>query len=481
MGLLEVLGRKGGPGRDRVALRTRSGTVSRGELWALASRLAGRLKEAGVEEGARVALLAPNSPSLVAGFFAPAFLGAAVVPLDARLTAPEVAACLEHAGAAALLCHPGLVPLAREAVSLVPSAPIPVLSAKDEPGPVAAEPAGASGPALYCYTSGSTGRPKAVELDHAALTQGPANFAATVGLGPADRVLAAIPLSHSYGFAACLLPALVVGAEAVLLERPGPGVLLSALVEGGVTYFPGVPFWFDALLRCYRPRRVRLSPAIRCLSAGSPLDPAVAEAFEREFGAFVGQEYGTSETGPISADLGPSPGRRGSVGLPLAGVSVRVVDAQGRDLPPGSVGEVAVKTSSMACRYFRPSGREAGRFSRGWFFTGDRGRMDAQGYLYLEGRRDRAINLDGLKVDPDEVERVLLGFPGVAEAVVVEGRVGRRSVLRAVLAPRGRAGPEAVRAFCQERLAPWKVPELVEFRDRLPRSPLGKVALDRLL
>jgi long-chain acyl-CoA synthetase len=243
-----------------------------------------------------------------------------------------------------------------------------------------------------------------------------------------------------------------------------------------VTVFPGVPFNFRLMAEA--PTGGDLSSLRLAFSAGTALPRQSFEAFGERFGVLVRQLYGSTETGFMTANLDPDPvGTFESVGTPAGDVEIRIVDEEGDPVSTGVEGEVTISSPAMTDGYsdMEELNREA--FRDGYFHTGDLGRLDDEGRLYLTGRKKLLIEVGGYKIDPIEVQDVVVAHPKVREAVVVgaEGRVEGEEIVKAVVVPAEDVNDREVMEFCRERLANFKVPQIVEFREEIPKSPLGKV------
>ncbi|HEX8324547.1 MAG TPA: AMP-binding protein [Tepidisphaeraceae bacterium] len=323
----------------------------------------------------------------------------------------------------------------------------------------------ATGPAVLLASSGTTGQPKLIRRERAALDAVARAMSDSVGFGPADRVLAAVPLAHSYGLEHGLLSPLWAGSTVLLcdgLDLPP----VAAAWRHGATIFPAVPSMLEMLLRGNLPPASSLR---RIYTAGAPLPLTIADAFTQTYGVKVGQVYGMTEIGSVvyhdpNGDAWRD--RPGTVGRAVSGVSLRT-DADG---------ELLVKSQGMLSRYI---GDDL-HLIDGHFPTGDLATIDADGQLTLLGRRRLLIDVGGAKVNPHEVEAVLAQHPAVAACVVLPLRLSETVCrVRAIVVPSDTRHPPAaadLRAFVRERLARHKVPRLIEFRDDLPRSAAGKVA-----
>ncbi|GAA0587416.1 class I adenylate-forming enzyme family protein [Streptomyces crystallinus] len=345
------------------------------------------------------------------------------------------------------------------------------------PAPLPAPPA----EALYHYTSGSTGEPRAAVHSQQDLVRGGEIYVHTYGITPADRILAAVPLLHSFGMVAALTAALHARAELVLLGRFAPADMLRTARQHACTIVVGTPLAYDLAARSAASGREtsRLSDTVRlCLSSGAALPPAVADRFAEHCGPAVQQVYGSTEAGVVAAQLPqPDGAADAGVGRPVRGVRIRLVDEEDRPVPPGGTGALLVRTPAMFTRYLGPPEPSERAFRDGWYVTGDMARLDGEGRLHLVGRKDSFINVGGKKVNPLEVEAVLLAHPAVAEAVVwgelVEEQTSER--VRAAVVPRSPLSGAELAAHCRDRLLAHQVPARIEFVASLPKTSLGKV------
>jgi len=450
------------PGRTLIASSGR--TASAGDVHALSHTLALILAEALLPRDSLVGLVAPNGPAFLAGLLAQRRSGLATLLLDPA--APEVEArrvATELGADATLICRTGW-PQSRDDWSLA-RFPRP-----DTPTP---RPIGQS---IVKVTSGSTGRPRGVAASAECLVADEEGLFSTMGLREDDRILAAIPMGHSYGLSSAVLPALVRGLVLVVPSGPNPLAPLDAARSLGATFFPTVPAYLSGIVRLERPelwpRSLRL-----VISAGAPLSPAVAAAFREAHGQAVHSFYGASECGGICYDRDGGAAERGTVGTPVDGVRVSLEPAAGMD---GGEGAVIVESAATALSYVPDPDPQLGA---GRFRAGDRAAW-LDGELQLRGRIDDLINVRGKKVDPGEVERILTQLEGVREAAVfgVPSPVDGGQTVRAVVACRpGGLTRQQVLVFCRARLAEHKVPRSVRLVGELPRTDRGKIDRQALL
>lgn len=447
------------------------------ELERQSSGIAQRLRQ---ELPARsvVVLCLANSCEFATMFLGVWKAGMTVFPVSPTLRPPELLDAIGRSGAA-IVIGAGCTPRTRSGLPCPVRRPDELIG-----GPVGgglpAPPAPPPGDgAMYLQSSGTTDRPKIVRRLGLSLDAVARGVCTALSCTMRDRVLAAIPMCHSYGVEHALLGPLYAGAEIVALTRFEPAVAERLLDDATITLFPATPFMLHALAE-HRDEPLRHS--LRAVySAGGVLPPGVYEAFARRAAMPVGQLYGSTEVGSATYHDPALPGfDPASVGQPLAGVEVRILDPDRPDperpRKPGVEGHVAVRADSMLDGYVDDA---APAHVGGWFLTGDLGRVDERGCLYLTGRIKLQIDVGGRKVNPHEVEQVIMDYPGIAACIVVPMPVtATLNRLRAVIVPRtpgARPDIEALRRHVRDRLEGFKVPRIIECRTMLPRTPSGKV------
>lgn len=428
-----------------------------GEIGDASRTLAKRLAELRLGEGALLALAAPTGASFLAGLLAARRAGLVPLLLDASVAVPEGERIAGALGAAAALVAFGPWLGDPWRTDLLPGARPRHL---------------ASDTAAVKLTSGSTGAPKGIAVSSDALLADDEQLRRSMAIRDDDRLLAALPLSHSYGFASLALPALVAGTPLVLPTERAPLEPLAAARAGAATFLPTVPAWLSALVRLSTPPV--WPPSVRLvISAGAPLPPETAARFRDLFGLPVHVFYGASECGGITYDRAGGAAERGTVGTAVDGVRIDLSAEDGRVVvQSAAVGRGAIPEPDP-------------RLQPGRFVTGDLGEW-TNGELRLRGRADDLVIVRGRNVNPREVESVLRALTGVEDVAVLgvaHPETGEPS-LRAVIACRpGTLDYDAVRGFAGTRLADHKVPRSVVFVQELPRTARGKLdraALERI-
>jgi long-chain acyl-CoA synthetase len=332
--------------------------------------------------------------------------------------------------------------------------------------------------AVILYTSGTTGTPKGVALSHANLES---NARSAASLSELDRErwgVGVLPLSHSYGLTV-MNAGHILGTRAALLRWFNPEEVLRTIQEFRAESMSGVPTMFVYLLHYPEASRYDTSSMRVWGSGAAPLPVEVVEPFEQRFGGKLLEGYGLTEASPVvSAHRLSGVRKLGSVGQPIPGVTVSIRDDEDRALAADEVGEVCVKGPNVMVGYYRNPEETAKTIRGGWLRTGDMGRLDSDGFLYIVERKKDLIIRGGFNIYPRDVEEALYAFPAVAEAAVI-GRpdpwMGEEVVAFVVLKPGQPATADEVMSFCQSRLARYKCPKEIRFVDALPKSPVGKI------
>ena len=482
---------------DRVVLVHGDRRVTNRELSRRVSALAAGLHDLGVGRGDVVALLLYNHVEFLETVLAASRLGAVFLPLNYRLAAEEWQFILEHAEAAVLVTEDEFRTRVEELAPRLPRLRRRVLlgdvaaagweafervvaAGSGLPAPPVPEPAPDALQRLM-YTSGTTSRPKGVRITHGNVAWKDLALIVELGLTADDTVLVCGPLYHVGGLDLPGLPTLHVGGRLVLLRSFDATAVLAAIAAEHATVVWLAPAMMNAVLQVPGLADHDLSSVRLIIGGGEKMpEPVVRRILDAFPGAWFADAYGLTETvsGDTFLDREHSLSKIGSVGRPVPHVELRIVDDDGVPVPPGSLGEIALRGPKVFAGYWRDDAATARALRDGWFHTGDIGRLDEDGFLYVEDRLKDMVISGGENIATPEVERVLYEHPAVLEAAVVGmaherwGEVPRAVV---VLRPGAAADADELREFCLARLAKFKVPVVVDFSDGLPRTPSGKV------
>jgi long-chain acyl-CoA synthetase len=469
------------------------------DLNGAANRIAHGLVELGVRPGDKVAVMLPNTPHFVMVYYAILKAGAIVVPLNVLFKHHEIEYHLEDSDAVALIawegflgeaahgfqladtCHHLIVAQAPAGGALLPPGALPLEALMaDAPHTFEAAATMPDDTAVILYTSGTTGRPKGAELTHANMFLNALISAEkTIHIGADEIGLAVLPLFHSFGQTCVMNMLLYAGGTITLLPRFEPQVALEVMARDHVTFFAGVPTMYFYLLNFPSAERYDLTALRRCVSGGSAMPVEVMRAFNKKYGVTILEGYGLSETSPVASfnllDREPKPG---SIGRPIWGVEMRVVDADGREVETGNLGEIVIRGHNVMKGYYNRREATAESIRNGWFHTGDIAYCDEEGYFFIKDRVKDMIIRGGFNVYPREIEEVLYGHPAVAEAAVIgipDPALGEEVKAVVALKQGAHATADEVIAYCRERMAAYKYPRSVEFRAVLPKTATGKI------
>ena len=464
----------------RPALVSGERTIPYAELHTRVNALAAELERQGIRPGDRVGLLLHNTPEFVIGFLASVTAGALAVPLNDHYQQNELQYFIDECRVSVLITAESFRPVF-ESVLPQTQAPCRLLLVESWDAlrpdsawrPPALDP---DAPVMFQFSSGSTAKPKRISRTHRMVLFELNSLVETLGLTAQDRFLGVAPFSHVNGLMRSMLTSLRAGAT--LYPLPFDRQAVADLIERErLTVFIAVPFMFITLAQTnFRPAP-DFSSLRLCVSASAPLPPRFNQEFHDKLGIYVRQLYGSTETGTISVNQTPDPSSTlESVGTPIRGVRLTVMDESGRPVETGQVGEVAVASLAAIEEYDGLPEVNRQAFRGGYFFTGDLGKIDPQGRLYLQGRIKFLINKGGFKIDPREVEQLLEGHPSVAEVAVVgvTTAYGDEKV-KAVVVLRAPCTESELAEYCRGKIADFKIPSVIEFRAALPKSPTGKI------
>lgn len=482
----------------KQALRGAGRSWTYEELAQASRRAATVLRAQGVQAGDKVALLCFNTPGFVFALFGAWRLGAAVVPVNHKLQAPEVDYVLAHSGARLCLVDGALAPLAQRVVApvtwLATDSAAPALADFDALLEAAAPLAGDDSPAAdtlaeVLYTSGTTGQPKGCLHSHANVFHAALCAAASTALSHRDRTLIAMPIWHSSPLNNWLLGTLLMGGTAVLLREYAPQAFLDTLVDERISFTFGAPIAFLAPLAVVPDIASYDFSAMRLWAyGGGPLGADMARKLAQSYRSdrFV-QVYGMTESGPLGTVLHPEEaiakaGSIGRVGVP--GVAIEVRRPDGRRCEAGEVGEIHMRSPAMMQGYLDNAQATAAAFdARGWYRSGDLARVDEDGFLFIVDRLRDMIITGGENVYSKEVEDALGAHPDVQDVAVIgrpHAEWGETVVAVLVARPGRTLAPDELRAFLETRLARYKIPRVFDLRDALPRTATGKLLKHQL-
>ena len=474
-----------------------------------ATQLAAGLQALGIQKGDRVIVMMINSPEVIIAYQAIARAGAIIIPVLPLLKGPEVRYIAENSAAKAIFTGSILLPLLQSALVGIDSLQHIIVTGIEGMGADQSAVGTMNRPlhayndivargtsyadrfledlegislspddtAVTIYTSGTTGRPKGVMLSHRNLTS---NALSGIGKDRTERreqnQLTVLPLAHSYGLLVSNVSYLS-GATIVMHPRFDTGTVLSAIERYRINGFAGVPAMYVALLYTPDADKYDTSSLENCVCGSAPLPVAVLEAFEQKFGCRILEGYGLTEASTVltghSVDMVRKPG---SVGTPVEGVEIRIVDENDSPVPTGEVGEVIARGANIMQGYYNMPEETRAALRNGWLYTGDMGRLDEDGYLYIVERKKDLIIRGGFNIYPRDVEEVLNRHPAVIESAVIgvpSARMGEE--VKAFVVTNTDVDAETLKAFCQEALANYKTPSEIEFVNALPRNLVGKI------
>lgn len=504
---------------DRTAILYHGNRVTYAELKELTDRFAGALHRIGVKPGERVAVMLPNLPQTIIAFWGVIKAGAVLVMTNPFYMETEVVYNMHDSGAKYMVLADNLWPKIAGMRHRLPIEHFVITDEADSMAlpyaKLAERAASGEGPAdvvwsdhvhrwsefiagaepyvqkhhepddiiLFQYTGGTTGVSKGVMLSHRNMVANAEQFMAEMHLyrEKEEFVVSIMPFFHVYGLTVGLVLSAALACGTVPIPRYVPLDMLRTLSASKATIFVSAPAVFTSLLQQKTLKDYNLHSIRLCVSGSAPLPAEVTNRFREVTGAYIVEGYGLTEASPVThfTPLGISD-KVCSIGVPIPGTLARIVDMENGELnmPVGKVGELIVKGPQVMRGYWKRPDETANALRNGWLYTGDIATMDEEGYFYIVDRKKDMAIVGGYNVYPREVDEVLQSHPGIAEAVTVGIPEGiRGEVLKAFVVPR--EGYDLKRseivAFCRKRLAPYKVPRSIEFRDALPRTAVGKV------
>jgi long-chain acyl-CoA synthetase len=470
---------------ERPAVKLDDVVLSYAALDQASARVAAMLRARGIEPGDRVGIMLPNVPYFPVAYYGVLRAGAVVVPMNVLLKGREVAYYLGDSGARLVFAWHGFAEAARAGAEEAGSELVLV-----EPGRIEGEIAkhepldevvarGGSDTAVILYTSGTTGSPKGAELTHDNLRRNAEVSAGLQEISSDDVILGALPLFHSFGQTCSLNAAVRSGALLTLLPRFEPGRALEIIERDGVTVFMGVPTMYGALLHAPGREDADLSNLRVCVSGGASLPVELMRSFEETFDCVILEGYGLSETSPVASfnHLGRER-KAGSIGTPIEGTEMKLVDDDEKDVAVGEVGEIVIRGHNVMKGYWQREDATAEVMKGGWFHSGDMAKVDGDGYFFIVDRKKDLIIRGGYNVYPREIEEVLYEHPAVREAAVVavpHDDLGEEIGAAVALKDGQSVDAAELQAYVKDQVAAYKYPRHVWFVDELPKGPTGKI------
>ncbi len=488
---------------QKIALRFQDQHISYIDLQEKVNRLASSWHERGIKKGERIGLMLPNQPMYVYAYYAAQKLGATVVQMNPMYMPREIEEISHEVGLSYLVTESKYLEkleivmksysydqlfLTDQNSSILPTNVhfieqlIENSTSDHEAVPIQAK----DDIAVIQFTGGTTGKMKGAMLTHYNLVsnviQSHLMYGNEMKLGE-EVTLTATPLYHVYAMTSGMNLSIYIGATNIIVPKFDVNDVLRIIREDQPTFFPGVPTMYNAFVNHPDVKEYGLNCFKFCSSGSAPLPIEVINRFEEITGAVIGEGFGMSETSP-STHRNPPFGERkiGSIGIPFPGTDCQIVDGDGNELPPKSVGELAIKGPQVMKGYWNKPEETSKSLKNGWLLTGDLATMDKDGYFYIVGRKKEMIITGGFNVYPQEIESVLYEHPSVKEAAVIgvpHEYSGERVKAFVVVKDSSISEGELV-AYCYEHLTKYKVPKQIEIRDSLPRNTVGKL-LKRLL
>ncbi|MFH1011631.1 MAG: AMP-binding protein [bacterium] len=463
-----------------------------------ADRLRGSLAEIGIRQGDRVGILLPNSPHFPIAYYAILGLGAIAVPLNIMLKARELAYQLEDSEARAIIAWGNFAQEVEKAAAFLETLAFRIyLGDNMPPGSLALldlirqgnrlPPSDEVSPqetAVILYTAGVTGRPKGAELTHHNLAYHATELRNRLRMTPKDRLLAVLPFYHALGQGMLMNLAFVSSAELVIHSRFHPGDVLRALQEEQITCFLGVPTMYSLISGFPSAPKYETGLLRYCICGGAKLSQPLALQFEEQCGHILMEGYGLSETSSmVCLNTMADTGFTGSVGSAIRGIDLRIVSENDEELPVGNVGEILIRGETVMQGYRGRPDLSAQALRGGWLHTGDLGKIDIEGNLYLVDRKDDMILKSGFKIYPREIEEVLEQLPHIQEVAVVgvsDPVVGEEIKACIILKDGADLSSGDIIEYCRERIAAYKCPRMIRFYKEFPRAPGGKILKSEL-
>ncbi|KXS50125.1 MAG: AMP-dependent synthetase and ligase [Halanaerobium sp. 4-GBenrich] len=487
----DIISKTANEKQEKLAAVLDDQKITYSQLEKESNQLAHGLIDLGIKTSDMVSIMLSNSIEFLISYVGVIKSGATMVPLNISFKTPAVEYILNNSEAKAVITSKKFLPLIQkcdldhlENIILVDGeksdnylllsefknkkTSLPKLKNIDQ-----------EYTAACLYTSGTTGQPKGAMLTHHNLIFDTQKTIEYLKVDDSDRYICVLPMFHAFAETVCILMPLFLGAEIVIIDKFLPETVLKIIQEQNVTFFAGVPTMYSALLNVKNKDNYDLSHLNLCISGGAAMPKQTMEDFEKTFNVKILEGNGPTETSPV-AYVNPVDGARksGSVGLPIPKTEVKIVDENDNEVPIGEIGEITVKGENVMKGYYKMPEATKKALRGGWLHTGDLGKMDEDGYVYIVDRKKDMINVGGMNVYPREIEEQLYKHPKIREAAVVATKDELRGEIpKAVIVLRdGESATEReIQKYCMKYFANYKVPKLVDFLDELPKNATGKI------
>ena len=456
------------------------------------NQFSARLKALGIGKGDNVGIMLPNIPEWIIAYYSILKIGAVVVPINIMLKDNEIKYLLTDSGAKSVIFWDGFSSDVMKAATgsgcniLIKCGgseiegihefgeSVPHYDRQDEESELNEDDT-----CVIIYTPGTTGKPMGVELSQKAVVENALSCSILLPVGPSDTIIGVLPLFHSFGHTAVMNLTMVIGAKLVLVQRFEPLELSKMIKSLSPSLFFGVPSMYHAILNDKRIEADSFQKVKYCISGAAKLAANLLKDFENKFNCVILEGYGLPEAGPVvSFNKNASLRRPGSIGFPIDGVEMNIFDDDGNEIDRGQIGEIVVRGESVMKGYLNDPDATKRSFINGWLRTGDLARVDDEGYYYIVDRKSDLIIKHGFNVYPKEIENELLTHPDIKECSVIgirDDAVGEKIKVYVVPANGNSMNEEEITKYCSERMAAYKVPDIVEIIAGLPKNASGKV------
>ncbi|GEL78371.1 fatty acid--CoA ligase family protein [Tenuibacillus multivorans] len=465
------------------------------------TKFASSLQKLGYKKGDHIALVVGNTPHFIIGMYGAMRLGLTVIPVNPIYTADEIAYIVNNGDVKGVITLDILMEKFEQMVQLIPNVEHYIVgettpdydvtqsSLSDKAFSFTKLVYGGSlelnrptldddDTAVILYTSGTTGKPKGAMLTHKNLYSNAKDVAEYLEIDAHDRVIAALPMFHVFCLTVALNAPLVNGSTVLVVPKFSPETVFQMTKDYQATVFAGVPTMYNYLLQYPNEDEKDLSSIRLCISGGASMPVALLEKFEQRFNVRVSEGYGLSEASPVTC-FNPldRPRKAGSIGQNIVNVENKVVDQDGNELPPGEVGELAVRGPNVMKGYYKMPEETEASIKDGWLYTGDMARMDEEGYFYIVDRKKDLVLVGGYNVYPREVEEVLYSHEKISEVAVIgvpDPELGE-AVIAFVVSTDDSVTEENLMTLSKEKLAKYKIPKEIRFLEELPKNTTGKI------